>query len=324
MIRIRPLIASVCVLVALLPGASLGQTSEIRVPYQFQRFDDDFRYLRDPAKRNDFWDPIKYIPIADDPAFYLTLGGEVRERFDHFDEPSFGLRKRNVEDDLLHRFLLSADLYLGEELRGFVQLGDHLQAGRGNLRTPTDLDRLDLQQAFVDFSLTPEATARFTVRIGRQELTFGSQRLVSVRESPNIRRSVDGVRALYRNGDFSLDLFATKPVQNKPGIFNDQQDETQIFWGLYAVMPVSFVPSLHADLYYLGLDRKNAFFDEGVAREQRHSFAQGCGELQNRGITTPSSSFRPAALASRTYSPGPWLRRPASRLSRWRCGRASG
>ncbi len=267
-------LTAVSLLIAL--GASvarpaLAQSAEIRVPYQFERFDDDFRYLRDPAKHGDLWDPIKYVPLGQNPDVYLTFGGELRERFDHFDSPFFSLRRRNSEDAVLHRLLLSADLHLGDQLRAFVQFGDHLQAGRGNLRSPTDLDRLDLQQAFVDFKFTQESADGAALRVGRQEISFGSQRLVSVRESPNIRRSFDGVRAFYRDGEFRLDAFVTKPVQDKPGVFDDQPDESQLFWGLYAVTPVSFIPSLYADLYYLGLDRKNALFDEGVAREERHS-----------------------------------------------------
>jgi len=251
--------------------AALGQTAEISVPYQFQRFDDDFRYLRDPAKQKDPWDPIKYVPLDRDPDFYLTFGGELRERFDHFNSPFFSLRRRNSEDALLHRLLLNADLHLGPMVRTFLQFGDHLEGGRGNLRSPTDLDRLGIQQAFIDFNLGQGPTEGTTLRVGRQEMSFGSQRLISVRESPNIRRSFDGARAFYQDGDFRLDAFVTKPVQNKPGVFDDQPDESQRFWGLYAVTPVAVIPSLYADLYYLGFDRKNALFDEGVARERRHS-----------------------------------------------------
>lgn len=248
-----------------------AQTTEIHVPYQAQRYDDDFSYLADPAKRSDFWDPIKYVPLDESGDAYVTFGGEVRERLDHFDSPLFGLRHRNSEDDLLHRLLLSADVHLGQQLRAFLQFGDHLEAGKGNLRSPTDLDRLDVQQAFFDYRSVAGSKDGMTLRVGRQEISLGSQRLVSQRESPNIRRSFDGVRAFYVDGDTRVDAFFTKPVADKPGIFNDQPDETQLFWGVYAVLPVSFVPGLHADLYYLGLDRKNASFDEGVGYEERHS-----------------------------------------------------
>lgn len=251
--------------------AARAQTAVPRPTYQVERFDDDFRYLRDPAKRSDVWDPIKYLPLGTDPETYLTLGGELRERFDHFDNPLFGLRRRSSEDDLLHRLLLSGDLHLGDPVRVFAQFGNHLEAGRGSLRSPTDVDRFDLQQGFVDVNFADGPGAGATLRAGRQEMTFGSQRLISVRESPNIRRGFDGIRAFYRTGEVRVDAFATRPVQDRPGILDDQPDRSQLFWGVYAVMPVPPVPGLHADLYYLGLDRKNAAFDEGVARERRHS-----------------------------------------------------
>lgn len=247
-----------------------AQTAEERSPYQVHRFDDDFRYLRDPAKRSDVWDPIKYVPLDRDGDHYLSLGGELRERFDHFDSPFFGLRRRESEDALLHRLLLDADLHLGDAFRAFLQLGNHAEAGRGTLRSPTDTDQLDLQQAFLDFDLS-QGRGSELMRVGRQELSFGSQRLVSVRESPNIRRSFDGVRGTYRDDTLRVDAFVTRPVETKPAIFDDQPDPDQLFWGVYAVTPVGLVPGLTADVYYLGLNRKNALFDVGVGREERHS-----------------------------------------------------
>src|SRR5271167_2384314 len=41
--------------------------------YSNTRYDDDFSYLRDPACRNDFWDPLKYIPLNARRGWYLSL-----------------------------------------------------------------------------------------------------------------------------------------------------------------------------------------------------------------------------------------------------------
>ena len=68
-----------------------------------------------------------------------------------------------------------------------------------------------------------------------------------------------------------VDAFAVKPVRTKIGVFDDDPDPDQDFWGLYAVTPVSWLPGGNVDLYYLGLDRKNASFDQGTAHELRHS-----------------------------------------------------
>ncbi|HEX3498230.1 MAG TPA: alginate export family protein [Stellaceae bacterium] len=265
--------AAVLAFVAITASTSpaLAQSGAARTPYQQLRYNDDFTYLADPVRRDDVWDPLKYIRLGDKPDYYLTLGGELRERYGHYDQPSFGLRRRDQEDYLFHRLLLSADLHLGDSVRSFVELGNGLQAGRGSLRQNSDLDRLDLQQAFVDVSTPLDDAASATLRTGRQEMAFGSQRLVSLREGRNVRRSFDGFRSFYRAGDMRIDAFITRPVQEKPGIFDDQPNHSQLFGGVYAVLPVAPVPSLTADLYYLGLDRKNASFDVGTAHELRHT-----------------------------------------------------
>src|SRR3954451_20364672 len=117
--------------------------------YKSLRYEEDYRYLGDPSRRADLWDPIKYIPLGDDPEIYLSLGGEVRERGEYFSAPQFGVRGGGADAYLLHRLLLSGDLHLGQDLRAFAQLGNHLEAGKDAPLSQTDLDRFDLQQAFV-------------------------------------------------------------------------------------------------------------------------------------------------------------------------------
>src|SRR6266550_9641801 len=36
-------------------------------PYTLVRWNEDYSYLRDPAKRTDFFDAVKYVPIGDNP-----------------------------------------------------------------------------------------------------------------------------------------------------------------------------------------------------------------------------------------------------------------
>ena len=48
--------------------------------YHLLREDDDWSFLADPAQRQEFWDPIKYIrlrPGRND--WFLSMGGEARE-----------------------------------------------------------------------------------------------------------------------------------------------------------------------------------------------------------------------------------------------------
>ena len=59
-------------------------------PYTLLRFNEDYRYLANPQNRTDPFDRLKYIPLnPDDPNSYLSFGGELRERYEHFTNPGF-------------------------------------------------------------------------------------------------------------------------------------------------------------------------------------------------------------------------------------------
>ena len=117
------------------------------------RFDEDFRYLKDPSRRIDSWDAIKYLPLGNREEWYLSLGGELRERYVYFSNPGFGLQGLGTDDYLLHRVLLHTDIHFGEHVRAFVQLGNHLEAGKQGAVSAFEEDRLDLQQGFADISI---------------------------------------------------------------------------------------------------------------------------------------------------------------------------
>ncbi|MEK9280939.1 MULTISPECIES: alginate export family protein [unclassified Bradyrhizobium] len=235
------------------------------------RYDEDYRYLSDPTKRSDPWDAIKYIPLGF-PSWFLSLGGEVRERFESYSAGNFGVPGKTGDSYLLHRVLLHADLHAGDSVRGFVQLGSHLAPGK-DLAAPPYFDVSDVQQAFFDIRLPVTGNANIDpdVRIGRQELAFGAQRLVSIRDAPNVRRAFDGFRIGGSIADVRLDAFVTRPVLLHAGAFDDYSSPSQAFWGLYTTVPKGVIPNSGLDLYYLGFENRNALFSAGAGVEQRHA-----------------------------------------------------
>lgn len=66
-------------------------------------------------------------------------------------------------------------------------------------------------------------------------------------------------------------MFAAKPAETNVGFFDDSPDHRRSFWGVYTTRSLPIPGSANIDLYYLGLDRKRATFDQGSGREQRHS-----------------------------------------------------
>ena len=244
----------------------------MRPTYTPERYDEDWSFLRDPSKRTDLFDPIKWIPLGKHESWYLSLGGELRERVQDVRNAAFGLPSPSHETNFYHRTFLFADVHLGPHVRTFVEFVNAKTLGTTKKPPPTEQDPLDILQTFVDVLLPAGNNTHFTLRVGRQQMTLGSSRLVSLRESPNVRRAFDGVRAYWKaNNGIRLDAFLVRPVAPQSGIFDDSTDRIQLFWGVYATSPVAPVKGLSLDLYYLGLDRKNAPYAQGLDREHRHT-----------------------------------------------------
>jgi hypothetical protein len=82
-------------------------------------------------------------------------------------------------------------------------------------------DALDLHQFFVDFKYSPNGTA-FKLRIGRQKLSYGQQRLVGAFEWANTARAFDALKlSIGKEGEAWLDLFASRVVSVDPNSPND-------------------------------------------------------------------------------------------------------
>jgi len=266
-----------CALGAVAVGGALAavppaaRAADVSPPaYKSLRYDETWTSLRDPAKRTDWLDPIKYVRLDDEGDAYLTLGGEIRERYELFDDYLWGDGPQDDDGYLLQRYMLHADVHAGDRVRVFLQLKSGIESGRDGGPRPPDEDVLDVHQAFAD-ARVPLRSGALTLRLGRQELQYGSARLVSAREGPNVRQSFDAVRIIAQAGAWRVDVFGSRPVETDPQVFDDDPDRARWFWGVYATGP-SFVRGGGVDLYYLGLDREQAEFDDRTAGELRHSF----------------------------------------------------
>ncbi|WP_243373787.1 alginate export family protein [Geotalea sp. SG265] len=259
--------------IALLCGtmAEGRETGPSAPPYELNRADEDYQYLRAPSRRTDFWDPVKYLPLNGDGSWYLSIGGEARERYEYFKNDKWGEGAQDPNGYFLQRYFLHGDLHFGDNVRLFSQLQSSLENGRRGGPRSTDEDELDLHQGFLDLKMGLDDSGALTLRSGRQELAYGSQRIISVREGPNVRQAFDGFRVMYRTDALSIDGIATEPAETRRHVFDDGPDNNQALWGIYSVFPLPFLPGGNADFYYLGLYRRQARFDKGVGREARHS-----------------------------------------------------
>ncbi|NWC09298.1 alginate export family protein [Pseudomonas agarici] len=233
------------------------------------RSQEDYRFLDDPAKRTDPFDGLRYQRLSD--TAWLQTGAELRYRADAADKPVFGLR--GVKDDsyLMQRAQIHADLHLFDDsLRTFIQLENTRVFGK-DLPSPSDQSRNEIHQAFIDGNLHYQS-GKLTTRVGRQEMAYGNNVLVTYREIPNMRLSFDGVRMSWagKNG-YKLDAFSMKPLLVRPsGSFNDSSNHQQKFYGLYGTVPLSSV--FKADLYAFGLETDQRKLDGFTGKEDRYTF----------------------------------------------------
>jgi hypothetical protein len=158
---------------------------------------------------------------------------------------------------------------LGSHFRFFAELQSGLGEGRTGGPRPTDVDVLDGHQGFLDWRLTSKAPVRTTIRLGRQEVGFGSGRLIAPAEGLNLRRSMDGARLMVNSEKIAWSASALRLVETKPGIFDDAPDHAQTLAGSGVEMPWLRGKMSRFAIYYMWFDKKSSTFAKGAGREIR-------------------------------------------------------
>ncbi|RWY55664.1 alginate export family protein [Mucilaginibacter gilvus] len=256
---------SITLAIILSSFACLAQESS----FKSLRFDENYTNLAKDTSTN-WYHRLKFSPVLQDKKTYFSFGGEVRYQYFYYKNPDWGSSPADNDGFVLTRYLGHVDFHAGKHFRTFVQLQSSLANGQVEDPSPVDNNPLDLHQAFADLSFPINTNNSLILRLGRQELSYGSQRLVAVREAPNNRQSFDGAKVMFGSKKVKLDVFYSHYVQAKPNIFDDTFNGNVKFWGGYAV--INKVPVLqNIDVYYFGITKKTASFDDGKGREQRHS-----------------------------------------------------
>lgn len=226
-----------------------------RPRYAPLRFNDDFSYLEGPegSYEPDFFDPIKWIRLDDD--FVLSLGGEIRGRMEAITFKRYGAGDKRQDTFFIHRYMPHADLRYRELARIFIQGVSGWAHGIDGTPVPNPEDRLDVQQLFGDIRFLGEDIP-LTFRIGRQELQYGNQRLVSALDWANIRRSWDGLKLLWQTDELDVDVWWARPVRKLP-TRRDRIDRDVDFYGAYATY--KGIENHGIDGYFLALRDTGGF-----------------------------------------------------------------
>lgn len=235
--------------------------------FKLLRYDENYEYLKDSA--GTFYNRVKFLPLNEKKNIYLSFGGEARYEYVDFNNEDWGRQNIGHNNFLLQRYDLHADLHIGKNIRVFSQVRSALQNGRKNGSRGIDEDQLSIQNLFIDADVIHKNNQKLTFRIGRQELDYGSGRLISVREGPNARLSFTGAKVMFTHGNVSVDAFAMMADSINTGIFDNKISKQLNLWGAYAKIIIPAAGNL--DLYYLGIRRDESVFEAGTAREKRHT-----------------------------------------------------
>lgn len=169
----------------------------------------------------------------------VKFGVESRYRFEYRDD--FNLANQLYEDDAanLFRNRLNADLKIKPKdsvrtYRFFTE-GQAAQSFSQNGLNKTNLfvNEIDLRQLFFEID-KPVEEIPLTVKVGRQELSYGDERFVGPLNWTNTARVFDAVKLVYDPWDWlQLDTFFSQMVRNE----TKKADKTvhdDNFYGFYA------------------------------------------------------------------------------------------
>ncbi len=229
-------------------------TAKMKGAYKGLFYANDFSYLNDRCYDGPSFlgDGLKGLHCGN-----LDIGGEARVRF-HSEDNHRGLGLTGLDDNFwLTRYRMYADLRLTQNVRLY---GEYLYADSGGEtfnNRPIEENRGEIQNLFVDLQLTD----RLAVLLGRQELLYGAQRLISPLDWANTRRTFDVARFIYQGDTWNLDGFFSHPVNRNAANESkiDDTNEAVDFYGLYASSDQYAIGNI--DVYYLGLNNGPLNFD---------------------------------------------------------------
>lgn len=199
--------------------------------------------------------PINQLLREQSPLFEpWDLGGQFRVRLEHkenFATPGRGtvdFQDREGNEDNTY-FLFREKFHVGYKMDWLTIYGEARDSRTaGDDRKPhPETDPLDLHQGYLLLGNAKEFP--LTLKLGRQELSYGDERLVGAFDWNNIGRVFDAAKLRYENSDLWIDTFVSRVVLTDPNNFNEANDY-DFLSGIYASSR-SLAPKNETQVYFL-------------------------------------------------------------------------
>src|ERR1700722_9014142 len=145
-----------------------------RPPLNLLPAEQDWSFLSHPALHPDFFDPAKYIRLADDPQRYISFGLEYRTEYEYYDNWMLVSGPQDHNGYILSRVMPHFDLHAGPDLRLFSEFQFDYAAGRAGAPRPgVDEDPGDVHQTFLEIGPHAGSEHSSSLRLGRREIVLG-------------------------------------------------------------------------------------------------------------------------------------------------------
>lgn len=184
---------------------------------------------------------------------WVQIGGSYRIRF--HDENNMRRAGLTGQDDrfTLHQTRVWFDAELGKDVRLHAGFIDAASFGETFRPRAGEVNRSDLYQLYADAVLS-DSGGTLTARLGRQEMRYGSARLIMAPVWANRRRTHDGVRMMWRDFDWDVDAFWVHPVFRDVDHFTafDSSNRNQQLYGFFSTYKK--LKDAKLDLYWLAFD----------------------------------------------------------------------
>jgi hypothetical protein len=185
---------------------------------------------------------LSYVPTDDlnrQLPFWLRFSGEERLRLEGFSGGSF--QPDNSDAYLLNRFRFNLGILPTSWLKFRFQVQDSRVWWKNQQPyAPPYQDTFDLRVAYIEMGDSEKQPV--SLRVGRQEINLGEERLVGSSGWTNTARSFDAARVSLHEGRFRLDAFASSPVALQDGNVGDHVPGNNLhglYGGLQNVVPDS-------------------------------------------------------------------------------------
>jgi hypothetical protein len=208
------------------------------------------------------------------------IGGQFRFRYEVRDDagsfPSNDFIRQGV-DNSNDYFLFREKLHIGWQPENWLKLyveGRGSQVGSDERDPSPDQDTVDLQQAYVE--LGNAKNFPLTLKLGRQEMTYGDQRFIGISDWSNTGRTFDAVKLRYNISEKSwVDLFVSRVVIPVDDQFNESNDYDN-FSGIYA----------SSQELLRGIEAQAFFLARNVGDQSPNAVSTGLGGPSERDVYT--------------------------------------